>query len=160
MPNCKQCRGFINTAAAGDLCELCKAGHGTRARPAQAPAATYTGYEEARTAIRRGHAIGHALWLGVATKEQRDDFHLRPDPWEGPGEYQRVTFNDGRDVLVRLPCGMSLPVPKIESKPAPLPVTTRELLKQARDALVLGSDGPPQWGSLITAIDKHLGRPA
>ena len=72
------------------------------------------GYEEARTAIGNGVAKAHALWLLLAAEADRDGYALKPLIWEGPGEYQRVTFSDGRDGLVRVSAD-SRPLPIIKS---------------------------------------------
>ena len=44
----------------------------------------------------------HTLWVLLQSKQDRDGYALKPDPWEGPGEYQQVTYSDGRDVLVKV----------------------------------------------------------
>lgn len=72
-----------------------------------------TCYEEARAAIEAGKARAHALWMLLMREDQRDGFALKPMRWEGPGEYQRVEFIDSGDsVLVKLPYGVSLPMPR------------------------------------------------
>lgn len=72
---------------------------------------TGIGYEEAVRAIAAGHAKGKALWVLLSDERERDGHALRPSPWEGSGEYQRVSFDDGRDGFVRVPTGRrSLPV--------------------------------------------------
>ncbi|GKS83032.1 hypothetical protein AVMA1855_02790 [Acidovorax sp. SUPP1855] len=64
-------------------------------------------FDEAWDAIAAGIAAGiaesHPFWCILTDEHERDDFLLRPLRWEGRGEYQRVRFADGRDVLVRLP---------------------------------------------------------
>ena len=60
------------------------------------------GFNEARKAIFSGRAQAHELWVLLSDERQRDGYALKPSPWEGPGEYQRVTFDDGRNVLVRV----------------------------------------------------------
>lgn len=66
---------------------------------------TQKGYDEACKAIAEGTAVPHALWILVSDEHQRDAYCLKPSPWEGPGEYQRVTFGDGEadSRLIRLP---------------------------------------------------------
>jgi hypothetical protein len=69
-----------------------------------------TGYETAQEAIAKGEATGHALWTLLSNESDRDGYALKPMPWEGSGEYQHVSFADGRDGFVRIPCGKrSLP---------------------------------------------------
>jgi len=63
------------------------------------------GYDEAKAAILAGTAKPHALWVLVARPDQRDGFALRPNPWEGSGEYQHVAFDDNEWRLIRLPDG-------------------------------------------------------
>ncbi len=41
----------------------------------------------------------HQLWILISDASERDGYWLKPDPWTGPGEYQRCTLNDGRGVL-------------------------------------------------------------
>lgn len=41
----------------------------------------------------------HPLWVLLGAESARDGYALKPSPWEGPGEYQRVVYPDGRDVL-------------------------------------------------------------
>jgi hypothetical protein len=60
-------------------------------------------YREAKKAIAEGRATGHALWVLLSDEHQRDGYALKPIPWEGAGEYQHVTFDDGRDGFVRIP---------------------------------------------------------
>jgi hypothetical protein len=71
------------------------------------------GFDVALAAIAKGEAIASALWLLLGTEADRDGYALKPSPWEGPGEYQCVTFSDGRSVLVRVPSdGRALPLTK------------------------------------------------
>lgn len=60
-------------------------------------------YIEARKAIHGGRAKAHALWMLLVDKNERDGYGLKPDVWEGPGEYQRVTL-EGSDDLGVLVC--------------------------------------------------------
>jgi hypothetical protein len=69
-----------------------------------------TGYEHAQTEIAAGRAKAHSLWVLLRTAEERDGYALKPNPWEGPGEYQQVSFGDGLGVFVRLPAGRHLPL--------------------------------------------------
>ncbi|QIG72965.1 hypothetical protein EVB98_043 [Rhizobium phage RHph_N3_2] len=59
-------------------------------------------HKEAMREIHAGRARGHALWVILTDEHQRDRFALKPSPWEGPGEYQRVSFDDGRDVFIKV----------------------------------------------------------
>jgi hypothetical protein len=68
-----------------------------------------TPYDEAATAIAKGEAEGHALWVLLSDEHQRDGYWLKPMPWEGPGQYQHVSFNDGRAGFIRVPGCKSLP---------------------------------------------------
>lgn len=70
---------------------------------------TQIGFDEARKAIVSGKAHSHALWIIMSDEHQRDGYALKPLIWEGTGEYQRVTFGDGRDGFVRLPDHRHLP---------------------------------------------------
>lgn len=70
---------------------------------------THIGFTEARREILAGRATAHFLWLLLDSEDDREGLALKPAPWEGPGEYQRVVFADGRDVLVRLPSYQPLP---------------------------------------------------
>lgn len=66
--------------------------------------ATQPAYYEALQAVRDGNAVPHALWISVANEGDRDGCFLKPGPWEGSGQYQRVDFLDGRGArLVRDP---------------------------------------------------------
>lgn len=72
--------------------------------------ATTNGYNEALKAIEEGRATGHALWVLIGKKSDRDGYALKPSPWEGPGSYQRVTIDGNPYRLVRIPSGSrSLP---------------------------------------------------
>ncbi|WP_320196262.1 hypothetical protein RMR10_004450 [Agrobacterium rosae] len=57
--------------------------------------------EETREAIARGDAQAHALWVLLSNETDRDGFWLKPLEWEGSGEYQRVSFRDGRNGFVK-----------------------------------------------------------
>lgn len=73
---------------------------------------TQIGYDRAQAAIAAGEATGHALWILLSAETDRDGYALKPDPWEGPGEYQHVSFAPDRQApaLVRIPAGRkSLP---------------------------------------------------
>lgn len=65
--------------------------------------ATQVGYDEAVEAITAGRATARALWVIVSSENQRDEYALKPSPYEGPGEYQHVVFTDGGPRLIRLP---------------------------------------------------------
>lgn len=71
-----------------------------------------TGFEQAAKAIAEGQAQAHALWVLLSDPSQRDGYWLKPLVWEGPGEYQRVSFTDGRNGFVRVRDGRSLPISK------------------------------------------------
>lgn len=71
------------------------------------------GFDEARAAIHAGTAMAHALWCLISDEHDRDGYALKPSPWEGSGEYQRVHYSDGRDVLVRIPDDRSLPTNEV-----------------------------------------------
>lgn len=64
---------------------------------------TPTAYDEAVAAIAAGTAKGHALWVLLTTEGEREGYALKPMPWEGSGQYQHVTFDDGRSGFVRIP---------------------------------------------------------
>lgn len=71
---------------------------------------TQIGYDEARKAVLSGKARSHTLWTIISDEHQRDGYDLQPLIWEGPGEYQHVSFDDGRRGFVRLPeAGRHLP---------------------------------------------------
>lgn len=71
---------------------------------------TQVGFDTASAAIKAGHAKPRQLWLLLAAQSDRDGYALRPFPWEGPGEYQHVWYDDERgSVLVRLPDHLHLP---------------------------------------------------
>lgn len=63
------------------------------------------GFDAAVAAIKEGRAQPHSLWTLLSDAHERDGYWLRPMPWEGPGEYQHVTYDDGRAGFVRIPCG-------------------------------------------------------
>ena len=63
------------------------------------------GFDNAKASIATGDAKAHPLWVVLANEHQRDGYALKPMPWEGAGEYQRVSFDDGRDLFVRIPYG-------------------------------------------------------
>jgi hypothetical protein len=79
--------------------------------------AQYT-YQTALAEISAGRAKAHPLWVLLSHESDRDGFGLRPSLWEGPGEYQRVSFPDNQlGVLVRLPTLRSrLPIAKAEGR--------------------------------------------
>lgn len=66
------------------------------------------GFQEAQAAILAGRATAHSLWQLISNESDREGYALKPVPWEGSGEYQRVEFADGRDVYVRIPFGKRL----------------------------------------------------
>ncbi len=72
----------------------------------QAPA-IYAGHAEALREIQAGRAEAFALWVLLSQESERDGYALKPMPWEGPGEYQHVKFNDGREGFVRVPFNRS-----------------------------------------------------
>lgn len=72
-------------------------------------AAPTAGYDEAAAAIRTGQATAGSLWVLLTDEHERDAYWLKPLVWEGPGEYQRVSYTDGRDGFVRLPNYRPLP---------------------------------------------------
>lgn len=76
------------------------------------------GFTEARDAIALGRARAHSLWVLLSDEHQRDGYALRPMPWEGPGEYQHVSYDDGRAGFVRVPVddGRPLPISPAESR--------------------------------------------
>ena len=60
--------------------------------------------EQAMKAIESGEAHGHASWLILTDLRQREHFALRPETWEGSGQYQAVHFSDRRKmILVKTP---------------------------------------------------------
>lgn len=66
------------------------------------------GFDEATKAITAGQAEAHELWVLLSAETDRDGYWLKPMPWEGSGEYQRVSYRDGRNGFVRLPTCESL----------------------------------------------------
>lgn len=83
------------------------------------PPMTRVGFDEAAAAIRAGKATPGALWVLLSDEHERDSFWLKPMPWEGPGEYQRVGYDDGRNGFVRLPSGIyGLPAAAKETRAA------------------------------------------
>lgn len=56
------------------------------------------------TTQSKGEPIRHPLWVLLSDEHERDGYALKPDPWEGPGEYQRVTYpgGDSLGVLVKV----------------------------------------------------------
>lgn len=71
-------------------------------------ATDYIGYRAAEIAIKEGRATGHALWIILRTPDERDGYALQPDPWEGPGCYQSVSYGKEFGRLVRCPLGRQL----------------------------------------------------
>ena len=69
---------------------------------ATAKAAPLT-YATAKAEIQAGRAEAHALWMLLLYPTDRDGYALKPEVWEGRGQYQHVTHQDGRSVLVHLP---------------------------------------------------------
>jgi uncharacterized protein YpmB len=76
---------------------------GNSAMSAQQATQEPTAYDKAAKAISEGRAHAHALWVLLGDERERDLYALKPEQWEGPGEYQRVRFDDGRDVFVYIP---------------------------------------------------------
>lgn len=99
------------------------------------------GYDDAASAIKAGEAEAHALWVLLSDEHERDAYALKPAPWEGPGEYQRVTYADGRDVFVRVPGWRSLPV-KPTSPRAPAQEQPAAALQRAARAVLFCLDSP------------------
>ena len=63
-------------------------------------------FDEALNEVRAGRAKAHSLWILLSDERERDGYALKPETWEGPGEYQRVSRNgDSLGVLVRIPTG-------------------------------------------------------
>lgn len=60
-------------------------------------------FDEAVQAIIAGKAEPNALWVLLSEEHSRDGFWLKPLLWEGPGEYQHVSYHDGREGFVRVP---------------------------------------------------------
>lgn len=58
--------------------------------------------------IAAGRAQAHPSWVLLHGEHDRDNYALRPEVWQGSGEYQRVTHSDGRSVLVHIPFGSKL----------------------------------------------------
>lgn len=60
-------------------------------------------YDEAQKEIAAGRAKARSLWLLLSDEHDRDGYALRPEKWEGPGEYQCVVRADETlGVLVRI----------------------------------------------------------
>jgi len=68
-------------------------------------AETVTAYDRTAIAIAKGEAHGHALWVLLFDEHDRNGYALKPIVWEGAGEYQHVSFTDGRDGFIRIPDG-------------------------------------------------------
>lgn len=64
---------------------------------------TRTGFDVAVAAVVAGTAKAHSLWVILSKESERNGYALKPMPWEGSGEYQHVSFDDGRDGFVRIP---------------------------------------------------------
>lgn len=65
-----------------------------------------SGFFDAVEAIKAGRAKAHALWLILSDEKERDGYALKPCPWDGPGEYQHVSFgSESLGILVRIPDG-------------------------------------------------------
>lgn len=79
------------------------------------------GFAEAAKAIEAGHAEARALWVLLAKEDERDGYDLKPMPWEGPGQYQRIVYANGRDGFVRLPVCKALPMRAALTAIAPRP---------------------------------------
>lgn len=58
--------------------------------------------EQTHKAIARGDAQAHALWVILTNENDRDGYALKPLQWDGIGEYQHISFRDGRDGFVRV----------------------------------------------------------
>lgn len=99
----------------------------------------HVGYDKALAGIKAGKMQASALWMLLSTEADRREFGLKPDPWEGPGEYQQVS-KGGNDLgwLVRLPSGKSLPV---KGKDAPAGVRQVDTI-----------DMTPTWGEMGTLL--------
>lgn len=74
---------------------------------------TEQGYKDVCQAIAAGQATAHSLWVLLSAETDRDGYALKPMPWEGSGEYQRVEYSDGRDGLVRVPADGAF-LPRVE----------------------------------------------
>ncbi|MBX5143333.1 hypothetical protein HJB79_32055 [Rhizobium lentis] len=72
-------------------------------------------FKNALKEIHAGRAEAHALWVSLNDEHQRDRFAFKASPWEGPGEYQSVSFKDGRNVFIKIG-DRHLPVRKAEDK--------------------------------------------
>jgi hypothetical protein len=111
-------------------------------------------YEDAKLAIANGTAEAFALWVLLADEHDRDGYALKPMPWEGSGEYQHITFVDGRDGFVKIPLGQrSLPVPKTERRSAVERPDYQELLESGGLSAKTGL-GPAvrlMWGKGVVA---------
>lgn len=61
-------------------------------------------YDKAKADIAAGRAKAHALWVILSNQHDRDGYAIRPDPWEGPGRYQHVSYGDAPlGVFIRIP---------------------------------------------------------
>lgn len=70
---------------------------------------TDIGYQEARKAIMERRAVPHALWILLSNESDRDGYALKPNPWEGSGEYQHIEIDGEYGRLIRIPlCAPSL----------------------------------------------------
>lgn len=47
-------------------------------------------------------AVARQLWILLGTEHDRDGYALKPQKWEGPGEYQCVEYPDGSTTLVKV----------------------------------------------------------
>lgn len=107
---------------------------------------TTIGYTEAKAEIAAGRARAFALWVLLSEESARDGYALKPAPWEGSGEYQHVTFDDGRDVFVRIPENRSLPIAS-----APKAAPRKRLLSM--DSALLIEDEASTLGDFLTVND-------
>lgn len=69
--------------------------------------------------IKAGRAIAHELWAILTNPGDRDGFGLRPEVWEGPGQYQHVSrVGETLGVFVYCPKGESFKMPTPPKKKA------------------------------------------
>jgi len=68
-------------------------------------------YQTAQLEILAGNLRPHSLWMILTSETERDAYALKPQTWEGKGEYQHVSkVGESLGFLVKVPFGQSLKV--------------------------------------------------
>lgn len=85
--------------------------------PVNAPMNTpRKGWLNACQEIADGKAVASALWTLLSKESDRAGYALRPDPWEGPGEYQHLERPNLTGCFVRLPDFRPLPTSPAQAR--------------------------------------------